>query len=364
MNHILIIEDDIDIRSDIAEILGFEGFTVTTAENGIQGVQKALHILPDLILCDVMMPDMDGFGVLDELRRQPATKAIPFIFLTARTDRQSVRQGMNLGADDYLTKPCTSDELLKAVNTRLEKRAAVDRMYQQSFEELRANLILMLPHELRTPLVGILGYGELMRIDSEHLGAEDIRQMGETISQEGRRLQRVVENYFLYAQIELARYNESAREGFIAGEVEMPGTLIADIARASASKAGREGDLIVAVEDSLISIAPQSLWKIVEELVDNAFKFSAPGTPVELRASSDGRCYQLQIVDHGRGMTPEQIRHVGAYAQFERRIYEQQGLGLGLVLAQRLAKLCGGDLTITSEPGQGTTVTVTLSISR
>ncbi|HVU14747.1 MAG TPA: response regulator [Phototrophicaceae bacterium] len=363
MTHILIVEDDIDIRSDIAEILGYEGFTVTTAANGIQGVEKALQSLPDLILCDVMMPDMDGFAVLDTLRAQPATKAIPFIFLTARTDRDSIRHGMNLGADDYLTKPCTSEELLAAVNTRLEKWAAMEHMYQQSFEELRANLLLMLPHELRTPLVGILGYGELMRMDYENLGKEDILQMGEIIVQEGERLQRVVENYFLYAQLELARYNDKARQSFAQGFIETPGTLIADTAKANASKAGRDSDLIVQIEDTPLSIAPQSLWKIVEELVNNAFKFSTAGTPVEIRAGDDGRRYRLQISDHGRGMTLEQIKRVGAYVQFERRVYEQQGLGLGLVLAQRLAEVCGGDLTINSQPEQGTTVTVTLPIS-
>jgi len=113
MKKILIIEDDEIIRESTAELLGFvDDYTVVTAENGREGVKKALKEIPDIIICDVMMPLMDGYDVLENLSKNPKTQFIPFIFLSAKTERGDVRKGMNLGADDYITKPFTEENLL------------------------------------------------------------------------------------------------------------------------------------------------------------------------------------------------------------------------------------------------------------
>jgi DNA-binding NarL/FixJ family response regulator len=124
MKKILIIEDDRATRDNLATILRMEGFEAVTAPDGRQGLEAALRELPDLILCDVMMPDLDGHSMLKALRQQTVTANTPFIFLTARGERADIRTGMNLGADDYLTKPATATELLAAVNARLEREAA------------------------------------------------------------------------------------------------------------------------------------------------------------------------------------------------------------------------------------------------
>ena len=122
MKKILVVEDAQSLRKDIVEMLGFEGFEAIGAENGLVGVDRARQVLPDLIICDIMMPGLDGYGVLEELRKDTLTSTIPFIFLTARTDRVDVRQGMELGADDFLTKPFHAAELLATVRTRLKKQ--------------------------------------------------------------------------------------------------------------------------------------------------------------------------------------------------------------------------------------------------
>ncbi len=122
MAKILVIEDEPQMRRNLCRILEFEGFAVLHACNGLQGVQIALNDPPDLVLCDVMMPRLDGHGVLAELRKRRETSSVPFIFLTARGEKSDLRAGMNLGADDYLTKPATTDELLQAINARLERQ--------------------------------------------------------------------------------------------------------------------------------------------------------------------------------------------------------------------------------------------------
>lgn len=124
MKTVLIIEDHADMRRNIATILEMENFNVVTACDGREGVEEARRSRPDMILCDVMMPELDGYGVLAELRKDPVSASTPFIFLTAKGERRDVRAGMNLGADDYLTKPVTASDLLAAIDARLQRLAA------------------------------------------------------------------------------------------------------------------------------------------------------------------------------------------------------------------------------------------------
>src|SRR5262249_20872347 len=121
MRRLLVIDDHEDIRENIAEILSLAGYEALTAENGKRGVEKALKELPELVICDIMMPELDGYGVLHLLRKNEATENIPFIFLTARTERVDFRKGMEMGADDYITKPFDDIELLNAIEIRLKK---------------------------------------------------------------------------------------------------------------------------------------------------------------------------------------------------------------------------------------------------
>lgn len=127
MKKILIIEDDLIMRENMAELLELVGYKVDVSKNGKSGVKKAKKFLPDLIVCDIRMPVLDGYGVLHILRKEPSTALIPFIFVTAKTEREDLRKGMEMGADDYLTKPFEDTELLKAVETRLKKSELLDK---------------------------------------------------------------------------------------------------------------------------------------------------------------------------------------------------------------------------------------------
>ena len=142
MNHqnqktILVIEDQQAIRANILKILNHVGFQVIGASNGSEGLELAKNHLPDLIVCDIMMPDIDGHDVLKELLQDPGTARIPFVFLTAKADRSDIRQGMNLGADDYLTKPFTSDELVDTILARLAKQEAVTQPYLEDMKQAK-----------------------------------------------------------------------------------------------------------------------------------------------------------------------------------------------------------------------------------
>jgi len=133
---VLVIEDNTDIRENVVEILQLADFTVFEANNGKIGVELALKHLPDIILCDIMMPELDGYGVLYLLSKNPETAAIPFIFLTAKAEKIDLRKGMEMGADDYLTKPFDDIELLNAIESRLKKKEIQQTFYSKSLDRL------------------------------------------------------------------------------------------------------------------------------------------------------------------------------------------------------------------------------------
>ena len=199
MHTILIIEDDPDVRDNIQDLLMAEDYLVIPAADGREGLKEAHLRQPDLIICDVMMPDVDGYDVLRALRTEPDTMTIPFVFVTAKASRADQRAGMDLGADDYIVKPFTAEELLQAVRTRLERSEAQSHWYQERIEKLRSNLSRTLPHELRTPLSCILGYSEFLLEICDTVEPEELRSMLEEIQASGKRLERLVENYYLYA---------------------------------------------------------------------------------------------------------------------------------------------------------------------
>jgi signal transduction histidine kinase len=356
MARILVIDDDGALRDVIRLSLEDAGFEVVEAEDGETGVQQACTRIPDLILCDVRMEKMDGYRTLEALRKHSNTALLPFILMTGQADHAGLRQGMELGADDYLPKPFTVPQLLAAVEARLKKQQTLREQAEQRLTELRANISRAVPHELLTPLTGILGFSEILITDHASLQPCDIVSMAEAIRDSAKRLNRLIENILLIAQMELLPRGQPLRPG----STQDARQAIETVALRLATQAGRLEDLTLDLEGAAVAIAEDCFVKLVEELVDNALKFSNAGSQVRVTAGLDRDCLTLKVADRGRGMRPEHIAQVGAYMQFERRFYEQQGSGLGLTIAKRLAELHGGTLDIQSEVGVETVVEVRL----
>lgn len=360
MKKILVIDDEEWLRDMVQLALRQKGFEVIQAENGAVGIELARKELPDLVLCDVNMERVDGYLTLSALRSEPATAAIPFILMTGLADHAGMRHGMELGADDYLPKPFTLEALYAAVEARLQKAQALRQAAEKNLADLRANISLMLPHEMRTPLNGILAYGEILASGAETLPPKEVADMGQVIYDSGKRLERLIENFLIYAQIEMIGADAQKLNALRGQAPDFPAELVAQHAQAQARAAGRSPDLLLDLADAPVAMSADYLGKIVDELVQNAFKFSSAGTAVSVRLASGPQGVALAVTDRGRGFSPDQVGLIGAYMQFDRKLHEQQGLGLGLVIAKRLAELHGGTLAIQSEPGASTTVTVQL----
>jgi signal transduction histidine kinase len=360
MKRILVIDDEVWLREMVHIALAQKGFDVIEAENGAVGIDKARKELPDLILCDVNMEKVDGYLTLSSLRNEPSTAAIPFILMTGLADNAGMRHGMELGADDYLPKPFTIEGLYAAVEARLKKSQTLRQEAEKKLTDLRDNLSMMLPHELRTPLNGILAYGEILAADAATLLAREVAEMGQVIHDSGKRLERLIENFLIYAQIELLDADVQKVSALRQKQTKFPAKLVEARAVGQALAANRANDLALELSDQPVPMSEDYLAKIVDELVQNAFKFSDAGKRVSVMLSGSPNGVVLSVTDQGRGFSTEHITKVGAYMQFDRKLQEQQGLGLGLVIARRLTELHGGTLSIQSERGATTTVAVKL----
>ncbi len=358
MAQVLIIEDDPVYRDMMNEALSTDGYEVVVAENGLVGIERARAYRPDLVISDILMEGADGYQVLSTLRSEPTTAHIPFIMITGWSTKGGQRQGMSMGADDYLAKPFNATELLDSVSAQLRKREQLETRIGSDPLVAVTSVTRLFPSELLLPLRTIGGYAEMLRTRFAHLTKDEIRDMGLQIGISAQRVLKSIENYLLFAQLQAVEQDEDQRARL--GKQATPDTesLIEERTREHARFYGRDSDLVLRLREGSVRMAPEYLLKIVDELVDNAFKFSPPDSDVEVRTAFTRTRFGLSITDRGKGMSPQQSATLDAFVQFERLEYGQSGLGLGLALARKIAAMHGGALTIKSSPEKGTRVSV------
>lgn len=366
MNTILIIEDEPAIRENLLELLQMEGYAAVAAADGAQGLALAHEHRPALIICDLMMPEVDGHDVLEALRADEELSATPFIFLTARADKRDVREGMTRGADDYLTKPFKLSDVLGAVEAQLQKHQALTARANERVTELRRSLSHSLPHEFRTPLSSVLALTQVLLELDEEMDAADRQAMLQDIHRSTRRLEQLVENYLLFADLELAVADPDHRRTHYPRAVHAPAAQLHEQIQTMAAAADRTADVTIDLAPVAVDIPPAHLSKIAYELIDNALKFSQPGDAVYVRLRSDassspahaGSRAVLTVEDDGQGISDEEIARRQAFTQFRRQQNEQQGLGLGLAITERLARVYGGTLRLRRTAQTGTEAVV------
>ncbi|TAE28976.1 MAG: hybrid sensor histidine kinase/response regulator [Candidatus Kapaibacterium sp.] len=357
---VVIIDDDSTTLETIEHILMVYNFAVFTANGGTEGIGVVQRTQPDIILCDVIMHDMSGFEVLAELRKHSATATIPILMLSAKHELTDIRTGMQLGADDFLTKPFSVDDLLSSINTRLEKHERITYQANQQLKQLRENIALVLPHEFRTPLNSIIGFGELLTSQYDRLERSEAMEMLTTMVSAGYRLSVLVENFIYLSRLEILAANPSAMKELSHEKVLNCSEIIMEMAWHSVMQNSHQHQLDNDVQPASLAISDAYLRKLILELIDNACKFSPPKSCIRLHGRLRNGFYTLAIHDQGRGMNASQIAQIGAYMQFDRNIHEQQGQGLGLAIAKRITELHKGSFMIDSTLGKGTTVEVRL----
>jgi len=354
---ILIIDDVPENIYLLQEMLDPEEFETFTASNGKEGIRAAMNELPHLIICDIMMPELNGYDVMNILRQNPGTESIPFVFLSAKSTVEEIREGMNLGADDYLTKPVSNKDLMKTIRIRLAKKEKIDK----KFEGLIHSISYALPHELQTPLTSILGFSEILIEDYDTITSKDLLEIAKNIGDSAKRLNELIQKILLMNKLDMISYDREKISALQSNSHCQVEGIINDVAKNKSKYYNREKDLIIIVQPATIQFSENNLKIVVQELVDNALKFSETGTIIHIVGISLNNEYVISIMDSGRGISDEQIASVGEFMQFDRTKYEQQGTGLGLSISQKLIGIFGGKLKIESIPSKQTIVRVTLN---
>lgn len=367
MQTILVIEDEALLREDLLEVLDMEGFQAIGAKNGREGVRLARNLLPDLILCDVLMPELDGYGVLSMLRQKPETALIPFVFLTAKGTVDDFRQGMKLGADDYLIKPYKQTELLETISTRLTKRNAILQLQkaamiqlQQKIEELQQTNLMKddflstASHELRAPMTNIMMVIQLLRRDP----LDDRQQRYLSVLQaECSREIELINDLLDLQRLEASTYPLEL-ETFVLQD------WVPAIAEPFQTRAQERQQIIqvqVAAELPPFLSDAADLKRILMELMNNACKYTPPGgiialsvySSTSLHSPADAVTAVTFTVSNEAEIPAEALPHL--FNRFYRvpqgDRWQQGGTGLGLALVQKLVERLGGSIQVTSESG-------------
>ncbi len=281
MTQILVIEDEAPLRAEVTDILHFEGYEVLEAGDGRAGLELALEHNPTVIVCDISMPEMDGYAVLDELRRHPAHARTPFIFLTARADRSFMRHGMELGADDYLTKPFSRGELLSAVHARLDRSSAINASFAADMEDAKAQITRLVMEELQTPLVPMRLVTDIIARQVDKLTPAMMQDLVAGMSAGVDQLSRVVDQmvYLTHLETGILRQDVILESG---KTVSLTQTLrrAAELGSTLAQRSDLPVRVRTSQQDVQVVAHSQALTRALAELIAEVLNTSLPATEV------------------------------------------------------------------------------------
>lgn len=363
---ILVVEDDKHLMEGIRDILEINDYNVLTATHGKAGLEvlTCQPVPPDLIVSDIMMPYMNGYEFFEAVRAQSNWITIPFIFLTAKGERDDIHRGKRMGVEDYVVKPFSADDLLVAVSAKLDRKRQLDAAAQGGIAEIKRNILTILNHEMRTPLTYVVAYADMLNRDGSDLGPDDMRGFLRGINAGANRLRRLVESFILLAELETgeAEHTFALRRqptqdfSVVLQNVHTKFTDIAEgIGVCLELEAPDELPPVIADQEYLSSA--------VECLVDNAIKFTdQPDRAVTVRVtpSSEGGV-EIAVQDQGRGIPPRELEHIfESFYQIDRAQFEDQGAGSGLAIVKAVVRLHQGTIDVSSAPGQGSTFTIKL----
>lgn len=362
--YILVIEDNSDLNLAICEILISYGYQVKSARNGVDGLKLIEQMTPDAILCDIMMPEMDGYTLLRHTRANPQLRTIPFIFLTARSSSTDQRKALNIGIEDYLVKPIEEEDLVLTIRNALRRRKDIENEVELQLETLRNQIVGALQHEFRTPLTFVLGYAEYLQdITDEDIELDELKLATSGILEGGYRLQKLIESFLLLAEVQNRNMKldqvDTVRTGTIIEES------IHDL-RADALKAGLTFQIEEQNYDLLIQCEQELIIESIKRLGDNAIRYRRPESRhiyISVEQVAD-RYIGFIVRDEGIGIAQSTLQSLlRPFEQGNRTDRTEPGAGLSLALVHHIANLHGGTLEIESTPDSGSTFALWLPSS-
>ncbi len=357
---ILVVDDLQQNIQVVGTMLREAGYSIMPATNGTAALQRVQKKLPDLILLDLMMPEMDGLEVCRRLKADPVTQPIPIIFLTASNEMSHLVQGLAAGAVDYVTKPFNPPELLARVRTHLELKHARDTIVRYGQELRRLNeekneFMGIAAHDLRSPLGTINGFAELI-LDDATMARPEVEDSARRIRDTATRMAEMVQNLLDANRIER-------------GEMELKlaptdlGALVASVVDAQRSRALAKSQTLRL--ESLTGpvpavIDPSVTIQVIENLVSNAVKYSPPGKNIFVRLLQPAEAVRCEVQDEGPGLSAEdQKKLFGKFARLSAKpTGGEHSTGLGLSIVKKMVEAMDGKVWCESELGKGATFVV------
>jgi len=335
---ILVIEDDTGITNVLKTIFSINKVHAKFASNGTDGISIIRESEVDLVLCDIMLPDMMGYDILKEVKEDIRTYRIPFIFVTALADPVNVRTGMNLGADDYITKPFTAADLMSAITSRLQLKEDSDQMYRQTVNHQLFNVINNnFNHEFMTPLNGILNAADLLQDFRDDADLPQFQKLTNAISSSGLRIHRNIKKLFLFSLLNSGKNIDTESQSEFEPAVLLQAA-INNLAREYAHKDFAPRLNIEANDTRHGNTAYISF--IITELADNAFKYHSGNTPVAIRLYNEGGAMAITITNNTAAGLKLDYAGISAFKKFHEATC-LTGLGIGLYNCKKLCELIG-----------------------
>lgn len=360
---VLVVDDNPLIVQVVSSLLASEDYAVYSSENGSQALEILDKTNVDLIICDVMMPRMDGYQFHDVVRKNCELSHIPFIFLTALGDSDEIQRGREAGADDYLIKPFDPRELLSVVKGKIVRCHSLKKMAEEKFESYRRKVIHTLSHEFRTPLVAINTGAEIILDQQDHLDKKRLANLLEAIRRGGVRLERLVSDFMILQQIEAgitARMFETKRKRCMLHSIAV--TAI-ESDREMLNSENFKITVSILNESLEVEVYEPHILDVLRRLIENGVKFSPTLRDIEIAVYKQEKEGVIEVRDRGIGIDVKRLEEaIDVFGQLDREKLEQQGGGLGLAIAARYLEINKGRLEFSLRDGGGSKVSIILPL--
>jgi two-component system, sensor histidine kinase and response regulator len=361
---ILVVDDNPLILNVLEGLFSSIDYEVLSASSGTDALSLLEDNQVEVIVCDVMMPDMDGYTLQGVIRERTDLANIPFVFLTALGTSEQVRQGRESGADDYLIKPFDPEHLLSLVKGKVRRARQLKTSNQGQYEQYRKRILRTLSHEFRTPLVAINAGTELLLERSEGIDEQKTNKLLEAIRRGGQRLERLVNDFMLLQQIDSGVAAKMFEKKSALRDLNAVIRSSLELETSVVTAGGMELKTRLSDQPLFATMFDVQIADIISRLLSNAVKFSNGAKQIEVTSGlKEGRVI-LAIRDYGAGISMEYVKEaMKPFGQLDRERMEQQGGGLGLAIAQHYTLLHSGLLTFERPEGGGTRVLLSLPAS-
>ncbi len=358
---ILVVDDVQHNIQVVGTMLREAGYSIMPATSGAAALQRVQKKVPDLILLDLMMPEMDGLEVCRRLKADPATQPIPIIFLTASNEMSHLVQGLEAGAVYYVTKPFNPPELLARVRTHLELKHARDTIVRCGQElrwlnEEKNEFMGIAAHDLRNPLSAIKGYAEMVMEDAQDLSNRELEENGRRIQDTAARMVEMVQNLLDANRIERGEM----RLDILPNDLRPLLQSVIETQRARATAKQQTILLEVPATPAMSRVDANIMLQVLENLVSNAVKYSPPGKNIFVRLVHSADSVRCEVQDEGPGLSAEdQKKLFGKFARLSAKpTGGEHSTGLGLSIVKKMVEAMNGRVWCESELGKGATFTV------